>query len=69
MSKNISIKKSKNINARFKSLAVSEGKSFIDLETGELIDLASIVSKTIGDGEPVDVQITNKLEEDITPED
>ena len=66
---NIVVKKSKNINAKFKALAVSDGKAFVDLETGAIVDLAAVVSQTIGDGEPVDVQITNKVEEDITPED
>lgn len=66
---NVVVKRVKNINAKFKALAVSEGKSFVDLETGTIVDLAAVVSQTIGDGEPVDVQITNKVEEDITPED
>ena len=62
------VKKSKNINCKFKSLSVVDDKSFVDNETGQLIDLASIVAKTIGNGEPVDVTITNKDEEDITPD-
>lgn len=64
---NIVVKKSKNINAKFKSLCVQGGRDFVDLETGEIIDLAAVVSQTIGDGESVDVQISNKIEEDITP--
>ena len=63
-----SCKKSKSINCKFKSLSVVDNKSFIDSETGELIDLASVVAKTIGNGEPIDVTITNKDEEDITPD-
>ena len=47
------IKKSKSINCKFKSLSVLDDKSFVDNETGELVDLASIVAKTIGNGEPV----------------
>ncbi|MCR4720958.1 MAG: hypothetical protein K5655_04455 [Lachnospiraceae bacterium] len=62
-----SIKRNKGVTAKFKSLSVDEAKHFIDLETGEIIDLATIVSKTIGAGEPFSAQLSTKDEEDITP--
>ena len=62
-----SVKKNKSINCKFKAMLVRDGQQFIDSETGEICDLARIVSKTIGDDEPVDIVIKNVDEEDITP--
>lgn len=63
-----SVKKSKTINAKFKSLAVDDLNNFIDLETGEIINIAKVISQTVGEGQPVDVVVSNKDDEDITPE-
>ncbi len=63
------VKRNKSINAKFRAMLVQNGSQFIDSETGEVCDLAKIVSKTIGDGQPVDIQIKNVDEEDITPTD
>lgn len=63
---NYSVKKSKSINAKFKALLVQDGTRFVDSETGEVIDIARIVSQAVGD-EAVDVTVTNKSEVDITP--
>ena len=62
-----SIKRNKGVTAKFKSLSVDQDKNFIDLETGKVLDLASIVAETFGEGESLTAQISTKNEEDITP--
>lgn len=61
----IKFSKSGNINGKFKSLAITNG-NFIDFETGEIIDLASIIGSVLGE-EPFDMTLTQKSETDITP--
>lgn len=60
-----SIKKSGTTTAKFKMLAVADGKNFVDYETGEIVDVADVIAKAMG-GEPFDMQATTKTEEDIT---
>lgn len=62
----IKFSKSGNINGKFKSLAIADGNNFIDFETGEVINLASIIYQVIGD-EPFDMTLVQKSETDITP--
>lgn len=53
--------------ARFKMLAVGGNNNFVDYETGEIVDVASVIGVAMGD-QPFDVVATSKTEEDITPE-
>jgi len=60
-------KRTTNTNAKFKMLAVADGNDFIDYETGEVVDVANIISKCMGE-EPFDLSVTQKSETDITPD-
>ena len=59
-------KKSISINGKFKMLAVQDG-AFFDTETGEMIPVADIIESALGTGQPFDLSITQKTEDDITP--
>ncbi len=60
-------KRTLNTNGKFKMLAIADGNNFIDYETGELVDVANIIGKCLGE-EPFDLSVTQKSETDITPE-
>jgi len=62
------VKRSKNTTAKFKAFAVDGAKNFIDTETGQIVDVQDIVVKTFGEDTPVDISVSNKSEDDITPE-
>ena len=62
------VKRSKNTTAKFKAFAVDGAKNFIDTETGQIVDVQDIVAKTFGEDTPVDISVSNKSEDDITPE-
>ena len=59
-------KRTTNNNAKFKMLAVADGSNFIDYETGEVVDVADIIGKCMGE-EPFDLSVTQKFETDVTP--
>ena len=59
-------KRTTNTNGKFKMLAVADGNNFIDYETGEVVDVADIIGKCMGE-EPFDLSVTQKSETDITP--
>ena len=59
-------KRTTNTNGKFKMLAVVGGNNFIDYETGEVVDVADIIGKCMGE-EPFDLSVTQKSETDITP--
>ena len=60
-------KRTLNTNCKFKMLAVADGNNFIDHETGEVVNVANIIGKCLGE-EPFDLSVTQKYETDITPE-
>ena len=60
-------KRTTNTNGKFKMLAIAGGNNFIDYETGEVVDVADIIGKCMGE-EPFDLNVTQKSETDITPE-
>lgn len=62
------VKKNKGTSAKFKMLSVDSEKNFVDLETGEVIDLPAILAKSFGENEPIDISATVKSEDDITGE-
>ena len=61
-------KRTLNTNGKFKMLAIADGKQFIDYETGEIVDVPTIIGKCMGE-EPFDLSVTQKSETDITPAD
>ena len=63
-----SVKKAKSTSAKFKSLSIDSAKNFIDLETGEILDLAGILASSFGENEPIDLSATVKSEEEVTPD-
>ena len=63
-----SVKKNKGVTAKFKAFSVTEDRNFLDNESGELISIADVIAKTIGEGIPVDISVTLKSEEEVTPE-
>lgn len=65
----VQIKKSRNTTAKFKAFAVDGNRNFVDTETGELVDVNSVIAKTFGEDTPVDIQVTLKSEEEVAPED
>lgn len=64
----VQIKKNRGTTARFKNFAVNADRNFIDLETGEVVDINSVVASVIGEDEPIDINITNKVEEEVDPD-
>jgi hypothetical protein len=56
-------KKTTNINGKFKYMTASSGK-FINPETGEEIEVASMIEQAMGD-QPFDLAVSAKDEEDI----
>ncbi len=62
-----SVKKNRGVSAKFKAFAVDGNRNFIDTETGELVSVADVIAKTVGEDVPVDISVTLKDEDDITP--
>ena len=62
------VKKSRNTTAKFKAFAVDGNKNFVDTESGEIVSVQDIIAKTFGEDTPVDINVTNKQEDDITPD-
>lgn len=60
-------KRTTNTNGKFKMLAIADGNNFVDYETGEIVNVADIIGKCMGK-EPFDLNVTQKSETDITPE-
>lgn len=58
----IKISRSTNCKVVAKKISVTNG-SFVDFETGEELDIASIISENIGDGVPFDLSAIQKNEE------
>lgn len=58
----VKITKTKNCKVFAKKVAVSDG-SFIDYETGEELDIVSIIGENIGTGMPFDLTAVQKNEE------
>ena len=63
-----SVKKSKATQAKFKAFAVDGANQFIDTETGEVVDINTIIAKTFGENTPVDINVSIKTDEDVTDE-
>ena len=63
-----SVKRSKQTSAKFKAFAVNSDRNFLDTESGELVNVADVIAKTFGEDTPVDVSVSLKSEDDITPE-
>lgn len=63
-----SVKKSKATTAKFKNFAVNDSKNFVDLESGEIVGIQDIIAKTFGEDTPIDISVTNKQEDDVTPD-
>ena len=59
-------KKSITTNGKFKMLAVENG-IFLDTETGEQIPVAEILENVYGSGQPFDLSVTKKSDDEITP--
>lgn len=59
-------KKSITTNGKFKMLAVENG-IFLDTETGEQIPVADILENVYGSGQPFDLSVTQKSDDEITP--
>ena len=62
----VQIKKNRSTTAKFKAFAVDGDRNFIDTETGEMVSVADVIAKTIGENTPVDIQVSLKEDEDIT---
>lgn len=60
------VKKNRGVSAKFKAFAVDGDRNFIDTETGEMVSVADVIAKTIGENTPVDIQVSLKEDEDIT---
>ena len=63
------IRQTSATTAKFKNFAVCSDRTFLDVETGTLTNIADIIAKTFGEDVPLDIQVNLKNEEDITPED
>lgn len=59
-------KKSITTTGKFKMIAVENG-IFVDTETGEQIQIAEILEDVYGSGQPFDLSVTQKSDDDITP--
>lgn len=64
-----SVKQTRGVSAKFKSFSVTGDRTFLDNESGELVNIADVIAKTIGEDVPVDISVTLKSEDDVTPED
>ena len=64
----VNIKKSKSTTAKLKAFAVDSSKNLFDTETGEFTNLNTLIAETFGEDTPVDIQVTLKSEEEITPD-
>ena len=63
-----SVKKQKNTTAKFKAFAVDGNRNFVDTETGAIISVADIIAKSFGEDTPIDISVSNKQEDDVTPD-
>lgn len=63
----VQIKKNRSTTAKFRAFAVDGECNFIDTESGELVDIGSVIAKTFGEDTPVDISVTNKVEEELDP--
>ena len=63
-----SVKKQRSTSAKFKALAVDGANQFVDTETGEVVDINSIIAKSFGENTPVDISVSVKSEDDVTDE-
>ena len=61
------VKKNRGVSAKFKAFAVDSDRNFIDTETGEMVSVADVIAKTVGEDVPVDISVVLKDEDDITP--
>lgn len=62
-----SFKKTVSINGVFKLLAIEDG-TFINYETGEVVPVGQIIENALGSGQPFDLKVSKKDDEEITPE-
>lgn len=62
-----SFKKTVSINGAFKLLAVEDG-TFINVESGEVVPVGQIIENALGSGQPFDLKVTTKTDEEITPD-
>lgn len=59
----VAIKKTNGVKGKFKGIMVKDGK-FIDNETGELVDVAAIAQRCMGE-QPFDLSISVKSVEEL----
>ncbi len=64
----VNIKRAKSTTAKLKAFAVDSSKNLFDTETGEFTNLNTLIAETFGEDTPVDIQVTLKSEEEVTPE-
>ena len=53
-----------NTSGKYKQIVVHEGK-FVDNETGDQIDIADEIAKSIGEDIPVDISVSMKTDEEL----
>ena len=63
----VQIKKNRSTTAKFRAFAVDGERNFIDTESGELVSIGDVIAKTFGEDTPVDISVTNKVEEELDP--
>lgn len=63
----INVRKSRSTTAKLKAFAVDGDKNLFDTETGEFTNLNTLIAETFGEDTPVDIQVTLKSEEEVTP--
>lgn len=61
-------KKNITTSGTFKNISVCDGL-FIDVETGEEIEVSKILEEVYGSGQAFELSVKQKTENEITPED
>ena len=64
----VNIKRARSTTAKLKAFAVDSSRNLFDTETGEFTNLNTLIAETFGEDTPVDIQVTLKSEEEVTPE-
>lgn len=62
-----SFKKTVSINGVFKLLAVEDG-IFVNVESGTVVPVGQIIENALGSGQPFNLKISTKADEEITPD-
>lgn len=64
----VNIRKSKSTTAKLKAFAVDGDRNLFDTETGEFTNLNTLIAETFGEDTPVDIQVSLKIDEDVSDE-